>query len=71
MVSGNTCNWHPGGHAPGVGVGVCVCGGESPLRTEEKYQPLFGAKPIGTWTATEPTEGQDGEGSGAPDTQTL
>ena len=28
MVSGNTCNWHPGGHAPGVGVGVCVWKGE-------------------------------------------
>ena len=60
MVSGNTCNWHPGGHAPGV-----RGRGKSPLRTEEKHQPLFGGKPIGTWTATEPTQRAGAEGSGS------
>lgn len=39
--------------------------GKSPLRTEEKHQPLFGGKPIGTWTATEPTQRAGGEGSGS------
>lgn len=42
--------------------------GTSPRRTEEKYQPLFGGKPIGTWTATEPTQraGWGGSRSASP-----
>lgn len=38
MVSANTCNWYPGELHPGGGWG------KSPLRIEEKYQPLFGGK---------------------------
>lgn len=38
MVSGNTCNGYPGEWHLGRGWG------KSPLRTEEKYQPLFGGK---------------------------
>lgn len=36
MVSGNTCNWHPGGHSPGVGVG-----GEIPSKDRGEIPALI------------------------------
>lgn len=66
MVSGNTCNWHPGGRSPGVGVGG------NHLRGQRRdTSPYLGGANWHLDGHGANTKGRVGRGPGAPAPQTL